>query len=156
MPKRVVTDVIEDIVDIIAEAEEPLSTREIAKKKSLDWEATDKYLTMLSKIARRGTVKLVAEKPNVKLWKFERKPEERRRYLREKYFPEPEEEDFLYAEMLKAKATSPETAIRLKETPLLKQQLDHGQIAKAGGRYYLTDEGVKVAEGTLKLYPELV
>lgn len=81
--------------------------------------------------------------------------EERLRYVRQNFFPEPDERDILLAEMLKAGATDPKTGIKLRKNRLIKELLADGWLAEQQGRFYLTDLGVKISETVLRMYSEL-
>ena len=55
----------------------------------------------------------------------------------------------------RAEARNPENAIYLDKTDLIEKLVKQGQILGTEGKYYLSDEGIIVANGTLNLYPEL-
>jgi hypothetical protein len=76
--------------------------------------------------------------------------------IRTVYYPSPsrEEEILVYAYI--KDAFSPEKAIEITKSTLVKKLLKQGQLIKnEDGRIYLSDEGKIVAEGALNLYPEL-
>jgi len=82
--------------------------------------------------------------------------EERLRYVRARYFPEPDTQDYLLAELYRLGAAVPEKAIPLRRDSLLEELLAQETLAETeNGRIYLTKEGAIIAKGILKMYPEL-
>ena len=82
--------------------------------------------------------------------------EERLRYVRARYFPEPDTQDYLLAELYRLGATVLEKAIPLKRDTLLEELLAQETLTETeDGRIYLTEEGAIIARGVLKMYPEL-
>ena len=80
--------------------------------------------------------------------------EEKLKYLRERFFPEPDEKDLLLARPLEMDATSPEKGRKLKNDETIEDMIKKGWLAEEEGKYYLTQLGVKVAKVTLEMYPE--
>jgi len=80
---------------------------------------------------------------------------ERLRYVRQNFFPEPDERDILLTEMLRVGATDPKAGIRLRKNKLVEEMLKDGWIAENQGNFYLTDLGVKISKTILRMYPEL-
>jgi hypothetical protein len=75
--------------------------------------------------------------------------------IRSLYYPEPSQEQMLLVHLLIRNATSPENALKLEGTNIVTKLKRQGQIIEDRGRFYLSDEGIIVARGTLDLYPEL-
>jgi len=80
--------------------------------------------------------------------------EEKLKYLRERFFPEPDEKDLLLARLLKMDATSLEKGRKLKKGEIIEDMIKKGWLAEEDGKYYLTELGMKVAKVTLEMYPE--
>jgi len=80
---------------------------------------------------------------------------ERLRYVRQSFFPEPDERDILLTEMLRVEATDPKTAIKLRKNKLIEEMLNDGWIAEHQGNFYLTDLGLRISKTILRMYPEL-
>jgi len=78
-----------------------------------------------------------------------------RRILRSAYFPEPTEELKAIANLYLRGAVSPKKAISLNQTSLLKKFIRQGQVIRKERKFYLSDEGIIVAKGSLDIYPEL-
>ena len=81
--------------------------------------------------------------------------EERLKYVRQSFFPEPDERDILLAEMLRAGATDPKTGIKLRRNKLIEELLSDGWMKEHQGRFYLTELGVRISKTVLRMYPEL-
>jgi hypothetical protein len=77
--------------------------------------------------------------------------------IRTAYYPNPSIEESILVHMCLRGATSRENAILLDEDETLQKLVKQGQILKVETlpRFYLSDEGKIVADGALRLYPEL-
>ncbi|RLG96500.1 hypothetical protein DRO28_05495, partial [Candidatus Bathyarchaeota archaeon] len=75
--------------------------------------------------------------------------------VRAVYFPTPSREEELLVHLLLKEAWTPEKAIDLERTEIVEKLLKQGQLLESEGKFYLSDEGKIVAQGALKLYPEL-
>jgi hypothetical protein len=76
--------------------------------------------------------------------------------IRTAYYPSPSREEEILVYAYTKDASSPEKAIEINESTLVKKLLKQGQLMKSEDRrIYLSDEGKIVAEGALNLYPEL-
>jgi hypothetical protein len=84
-------------------------------------------------------------------------PEELQRLIiKTAYYPSPSREEEILVYAYRREAVSPEKAVEMEESALVKKLLEQGQFGKTSkGNVFLTDEGKIVAEGALKLYPEL-
>ena len=81
--------------------------------------------------------------------------EERARYVRQKYFPQPRQEDVLLVELFRRNAITKENAIQLEADEITEKLLNQEKIGKINQKVFLTEEGMMVAKGLIKLYPEL-
>ncbi|MEA3254617.1 MAG: hypothetical protein U9Q22_02160 [Candidatus Altiarchaeota archaeon] len=79
---------------------------------------------------------------------------ERLSYLRIDY-PELKEEGLLMLKLYGQGAVSRENGIKMIKTKSLDELLDAKQVKEVDGKFFLTELGEKVAEGTLKIYPKL-
>jgi len=75
--------------------------------------------------------------------------------IRMMYYPAPDEDQKLLVSLLQKKAMKKEKAIVLESSEELTKLVKQGQILESPKGYYLSDEGIIVAKGALKLYPEL-
>ena len=72
------------------------------------------------------------------------------------YYPSPSREEEILVFAHRQEAFSPETAIKIENSTLVKKLLKQGQFhGTRDGKLYLSDEGRIIAAGALKLYPEL-
>lgn len=161
MPKRDVVSVLEDITDALSSSEEPLTTREIAQLKGLDWKTTDKYLRALSSLAAQGRVTLVKDGANAKLWGLERRglasrPEEEQLRVVRKHFPEADAKDRVLVGLFLGGALGDSKAVSLDASGATEELQTTGMIVMKEGHGHLTDLGATIAKGLLKIYPELV
>ena len=87
-------------------------------------------------------------------------PEDLQRLIiRTAYYPAPSREEEILVYLHREDAFSPETAITISKSTLVEKLLKQGQLLETSRgemrAQYLSDEGKIVAEGALKLYPEL-
>lgn len=76
--------------------------------------------------------------------------------IRTAYYPNPSKEETVLVHMRLKEAVSPENALSLEKDATVQKLVRQGQILETErALYYLSDEGKIVAEGALKLYPEL-
>jgi hypothetical protein len=77
--------------------------------------------------------------------------------IRTAYYPNPSKEETILVHMCLKEAISPEKALSLDKDAVLRKLVKQGQILQVEHtpRFYLSDEGTIVAEGALKVYPEL-
>ena len=76
--------------------------------------------------------------------------------IRTAYYPTPSREEEILVHAYLQEATTPEKAITLEKTEMVKKLLKQGQLLEAEKGIYLSDEGQIVVQGALKLYPELL
>ena len=161
MPKSSVVNVINEIVNTLDRTDQPLSTREIAIRGRLNRTTVEKYLTLLLEIERKGDIILIKKSPKLKLWKLQRKSllslpkRERIQLIREKYFPEPDETDFLLVHLFRRQAINPKNAIKIKETGIVKKLLKEKKLGRTrNGKVYLTRDGKAIARGVEEIYSD--
>jgi hypothetical protein len=83
-------------------------------------------------------------------------PEDTQRLIiRTIYYPNPSQEEIILIHMHLNNAVSPEKSIPLNRDQTVQKLVEQGQIMEQNGELYLSDEGKIVAEGALKIYPEL-
>lgn len=71
------------------------------------------------------------------------------------YYPTPSAEEELLVHLLLHKAVGPASARPLRHFKTVDELVEAGQIGSKDGKYYLSSMGKTVAEGSLKIYPEL-
>ena len=79
--------------------------------------------------------------------------------IKTQHFPLPTSEGYALVYLYLKDATSPSKAIPIDtqvENEVLERLLRQGQIKETPkSEYYLTDEGIVIAKGTLRIFPEL-
>jgi hypothetical protein len=76
--------------------------------------------------------------------------------IRTMYYPNPSEEEILLIHLFLSEAFSPEKSLALRKDQAVQKLVDQGQLVEENRKVYLSDEGKIVAQGTLKIYPELL
>ncbi len=77
--------------------------------------------------------------------------------IRTLYFPTPSREEEILVYLYIKEAFNPEDIEHLDKMDMVEKLEKQGQIIRAReGKYYLSDEGIIVAKGIIKLYPELL
>jgi hypothetical protein len=72
------------------------------------------------------------------------------------YYPNPSEEEIVLIHLLLSEAFSPEKSLSLRKDQTIQKLVDQGQVLEGNKKLYLSDEGKIVAQGALKIYPELL
>lgn len=76
--------------------------------------------------------------------------------IKKNYFPDPSSEISLLADLYLKGAISFRKGIKIKRDEIITKLIKQGQLKTSkNGVIWLTDEGIIVAKGTLKTYPEL-
>lgn len=76
--------------------------------------------------------------------------------IRTMYYPNPSEEEIVLIHLLLSEAFSPEKSLSLRKDQTIQKLVDQGQVLEGNKKLYLSDEGKIVAQGALKIYPELL
>lgn len=83
-------------------------------------------------------------------------PMSEQRKLIRSYYGRPDDElQTIVCSLFLNGAVSPARAIRLAPNRILETLVHQGQVMMKGNAYYLSEEGIIIAEGGLKIYPEL-
>lgn len=72
-----------------------------------------------------------------------------------RYYPVPSEEGTIIVHLYIKNAISPTNALKLGNNEKLSRLIDQGQIKRSRNGIYLSDEGITVAKGILKIFPDL-
>lgn len=72
------------------------------------------------------------------------------------YYPTPSREEEILVHVYLKDAKTPEKAMPLEKTEIVKKLLKQGQLLETEKGIYLSEEGEIVTRGALKLYPELL
>lgn len=144
---------------------ESFTQNKLAQKTKLNFRTLQKVLIHLGgvqsilqdkiiDISDLDNVKIVRMKERVGLASF---PDSMQKMIiKTLYYPTSSREEEILVHLLLRKAISKDFAIPIPEDSILKELLEIEYVAKTkSASYYLTSDGVMVAKGALKLYPEL-
>ncbi|MHB8602936.1 MAG: hypothetical protein ACYC6W_10695 [Nitrosotalea sp.] len=144
---------------------ESFTQNKLAQKTELNFRTLQKVLIHLGgvqsvlqdkiiDISDLDNVKIVRMKERVGLTSF---PDNiQKMIIKTLYYPTASREEEVLVHLFIRKAVSKDSAIRILEDSVLKELLGIEYITKTkSASYYLTSDGMMVAKGALKLYPEL-
>lgn len=135
-----------------------LNRRTVEKALSILEETQKYFLEKKLDISKLGQARLVQLSERSGLLNL---PEDLQRLIiRTAYYPTPSREEEVLVYLYREEAFSPEFARAINESALVQKLLKQGQLLETNkgtmrAHVYLSDEGKIVAEGALKLYPEL-
>jgi len=158
-------EAVKTVLDTM-EKKRTLSVNALSQETGLNRRTVEKALDLLSYVQPYFLQKTlrVVEMNHSKLIEINEKsgllelPENiQRLIIRTAYYPNPSREEMILIHMRLKEAASPEKAISLDKDATVQELVKQGQILQVERalRFYLSDEGKIVAEGALKLFPEL-
>ncbi len=162
--RKSLTTVISEVVEALKDMEGSVITvAELSRRVNASWESVLKALKVIEKVQSLWdyglSLDMFREERSYKIAvrrRFSGMPlSEIAKRVRNMYFVGPDEMDVLLANLLKARAVDPSSAIALRRGPALDRALELGYVAEVDGSYYLTELGTNAAEITLEMYPEL-
>jgi hypothetical protein len=141
------------------------SVSELSRETDLNRRTVEKALRLLEEIQTyllENKLEMV-EIGHTKVIHFSKKsgllnlPEELQKLIiRTAYYPNPSRQEEILVYLYRQGGISPQKALEMEKSALVKKLIRQGQLHETSERkVYLTDEGKIVAEGALKLYPEL-
>lgn len=150
------------ILDTLASKENMCTISSLGLETKLNRKTVEKAVGLLAEIQKRlEGLHLEIENLNrmrairlKKIGMLDLPEDTQRRILRSAYFPEPTEELRAIANLYLHGAVSPEKAISLNQTSVLKKFVRQGQVIRKERKFYLSEEGIIVAKGSLDIYPE--
>lgn len=159
-------EAVKEIFKLLVESEKSYSMTSLARESHLHRKTVQKSIELLSTLEKyledyRLTLR---EVDNRKIITLERRvgllsyPEEVQKFIiKSKYFPMPSEETYVMLHLYLRDAISREKAVPLegKENEMKKLIKQEKINQKGATKYYLSDEGITIAKGALKIYPEL-
>jgi len=167
MERKSFPEAIRIVLDTLKNGD-PYSISRLSKEASLNRRTVEKALEILEEtqkyflekkldITKFGQARLVQLSERSGLLNL---PEELQRLIiRMAYYPSPSREEEILVHLHREKAFSPESAVTINRSALVEKLLKQGQLLETSRgemrAQYLSDEGKIVAEGALKLYPEL-
>jgi predicted transcriptional regulator len=157
-------EAVKNILDTLEKRGDGISITSLARETNLNRRTVEKALNLLESIQEALLDKKldVTKMERTKIIRFRNTgllglPENiQKLIIRTAYFPTPSREEEILVFMQLRNSASPKSALKIERSKLLEKLLKQGQILESSdGRFYLSDEGQTVANGALKLYPEL-
>lgn len=154
---------------VLVDRQKPYSMTGLAKETRLHRQTVEKCINLFWTLEKayldnyRLKVNIIDKKKVIEL---ERRTgllsyplEIQRLIIKTQHFPLPTSEGYALVYLYLKDATSPSKAIPINtqvENEVLERLLRQGQIKETTeSEYYLTDEGIVIAKGTLRIFPEL-
>jgi hypothetical protein len=155
----------ERVMKVLATQQKPYSISGISRESGLHRKTVEKCIQLMVNLESKwlDDYKLAMHTvDNKKIIRLERRTgllsyplDVQSLILRARHFPMPSNETYVIMNLFLQDAISRKTAIDLKEDEMTKKLVTQGQIIKSEDGFYLSQEGLTVAEGALKLYPFL-
>lgn len=155
----------ETVMKVLAEQQKPFSISGIARESRLHRKTVEKCIELLSNLESKwlDDYRLALHTvDNRKIITLERRtgllsypPEIQKLILRARHFPMPSNEIYVIVNLYLWDAKSEKKAVKLEENEVVERLVRQGQIVRSKAGFYLSEEGITVAEGALKLYPFL-
>ncbi len=154
--KREPNQIIEELYETLTiHRGEALSINRISKMSGLHFNTVQNYVKLIQRaqtlpkleVIKSGRTTIVRTKGLLSL------PEKEQLSIVREEFPTPDEGDKLFINLLKADATTKETAVKITITPLVEKLLAAGHISETENKFYLTETGKIIARGAAKMYP---
>lgn len=145
--------------------ENNLSVNALSRKTGINRRTVEKALKLLLEVqpyfqelkltpAKSDWRKLIAVSEKTGLLGL---PENTQRLIiRTMYYPNPSEAEIILIHLLLSEAFSPKKSLTLRKDLTIQKLINQGQIVEENEKLYLSDEGKIVAQGALKIYPELL
>jgi hypothetical protein len=148
-------------------SKEPATIEEISSSLRINRRTVGKVLGLITEIQRfeeKGAVEIVSVNPRRRLVRriarsenLSSLPTTLQKFLIRTVFPHQSREDEILCRLRLAGALNPTLGISLSGDKPLRRLIKQGQVASTRGRrVYLTEEGRVVADGALRLFPELL
>lgn len=149
-------EIVSKLSNILEMESKPLSISQLSIQSKLSPRTVKKYLKLIE-IAKDSPDFRVITSPKVMIEPigFLSLPEQKRiSYLR-LHYPEVEDEGMVLVMLYNIGAFSEKNGVEMNVNEKLKELIKAEHIKESNGIFFLTDLGKRVAEGTLKIYPEL-
>jgi len=155
----------ETVMKVLVEQQKPFSISGIAKESKLHRRTVEKCIELLANLESKGLedYKLALHTvDNKKIITLEKRTgllsyplDIQKIILRAQHFPMPSSETYQIVNLYLRDAESEKTAMVVEENEVLKKLVKQGQVIASKNGFYLSEEGIVVAEGALELYPFL-
>jgi len=148
-------------------SKEPSTIEELASSLQINRRTVTKVLSLIEYVQRfeeKAALEVVDVNSRKRLVKrvpreqnFSSLPVSIQKSLIQLAFPHPSKDEEILSRLYLARAFNQETAVSLQPDRFLRKLTRQGQVANARyRRFYLSEEGKVVAEGALRLFPELL
>ena len=154
---------LEMVLDVLKTGE-PYSLSKLAQEANLNFRTVKKILRVLeaSQSSFSGKYLDVSNLDNLTVVKMKEKtgmtlfPEHiQNLIIKTSHYPTVSREEEILTYLLLKNAINPDLSIDLLEDHILKELVEAEHVGKINDKYYLTEDGMYIAKGALKLYPEL-
>src|SRR6185312_14472078 len=143
----------------------PFTQNKLAQKTKLNFRTLQKVLIHLGGVQSILQDKIIdiSDLDNVKIVRMKERsgltsfPDNiQKMIIKTLYYPTSSREEEILVHLLLRKAMSKDFAVHIPEDSILKELLEMEYVTKTkASSYYLTSDGMMVAKGAMKLYPEL-
>jgi len=157
------SEACEDIMKLLVSTQKPHSISSLAKESKLHRRTVEKCVHLLEDLEYwLETYRIKLDNiDNRKIIGLERRmgllsyPENvQRLLLRVEHFPEPSSETLRLMNMYLRNAISPENSVVLEENETIMKLSKLGRIIRSESGWYLSKEGIIIAKGGFKIFPE--
>lgn len=155
MGKKTPEEIMESIETVLMESKEPLSLNEISQRTKVYPSTLKRYVGFIIKVQIMPKIEVIETKAAtlVQLKELSSLPEEEQVKVIKSHFPCITPEIEFLVGLLKEKAVSPESAIQVKGSPLIKKLLEQQHVIKTReGKIYLSETGKIIAKGATEVY----
>ncbi len=158
-------DAMIKVLETLKENETSYTVNRLVSETKLHRRTVEKVLGLLEQLQEyfKQTRLDVEQLNRIKIVRMQREvglaslPERTQRLIvKSVYLPEPTKEQRVNAYAFLHNATSRGKSIELEQSDTVNTLVKQGQLLEQDGKFYLSDEGVTVAKGTLDLFPELI
>ncbi len=152
------------ILQTLKKTGKPVTISELVRMTDLNRKTVEKcaqFLQVVQKELERNKIvshamnhmKLLTLEPRVGMLSLPEKTQ--RLIIRTLYYSVPTEELYMLTNLYLRRALNPEHAVSVPKTKVIRKLIKQGQILESAAGVYLSPEGVTIAKGSLRIYPEL-
>ena len=158
------TEACRMMLQSLREAGRPVSLSDLVRMTDLNRKTVEKcaqFLQVVQKELERNKIvshamnhkRLLTLEPRVGMLSLPEKTQ--RLIIRALYYSEPTEELYLISNLYCRKAVNPGHAVSMPKTKMMRKLIKQDQILESTKGVYLSPEGITIAKGSLRIYPEL-
>jgi|GEM_PF-6415246 len=154
--KRSPLEIVSKLSSVLERKNKPVSISQLAKDSKLSSRTVKKYIKLIGAAKDSPDFRIITSpKFMIEPVGFLSLPERKRMSYLRKHYPDVEGEGILLAELYNKGALSEKNGVRMERNEALRGLIKAEHIGERDGKFFLTKLGKRVAEGTLKIYPEL-